>query len=128
VCAPKEDLMNKFIRFVAGIVIPASLLAGGISSSAMAADATVKVLLENDKVRVTEATYKPGDVNTAINATKPRVFRILKGGTIERTYADGKQEKIVFKTGEVKYVEPGPGYTAKNVGKTTYMVYTVQVK
>ena len=120
--------MKKMTGLVASIAVPAFLIAGAMASSAMAADPTVKVLVENDKVRVTETTFKPGDENKAVNATKPRVLRILKGGTVERTYADGKKEKIVYKTGDVRYLEPGPGYAAKNVGKTTYMVYAVQVK
>jgi len=32
------------------------------------------------------------------------------------------------KTGEVKINEPGPAYTAKNIGKTTVKLYVVQVK
>lgn len=54
-----------------------------------------------------------------------RVVRALKGGTVLRTYADGKTEKSEWKTGEVQIQEPGPQYTARNVGKTEVVLYVV---
>lgn len=55
-------------------------------------------------------------------------MRALKGGTLQRTYLDGKKENVVYKTGEVKLNEPGPGFTTKNVGKSAIKLYIVQVK
>ena len=86
------------------------------------------MLLENDKVRAFEFTQKPGQENTSIVSTKYRIVRALKGGTIERTYADGKKETVVFKTGEVKMNEPSPAYTSKNIGKTELHLYVVLLK
>jgi hypothetical protein len=126
--------MKKLISFVAGIVVPAFILAGGAASSAVAqgkaamAPVQLKVLLENDKVRAFEFTQKPGQDNTSIASTKFRIVRAVKGGTIERTYADGKKETIVFKTGEVRMNEPGPGYTSKNIGKNDLHLYVVLLK
>ena len=57
-----------------------------------------------------------------------RVVRVLKGGTVLRTYADGKTEKSEWKTGEVQIQEPGPQYTARNVGKTEVVLYVVRLK
>ena len=34
--------------------------------------------------------------------TASLAVRALAGGTLQRTYADGKKEKVVYKTGEVK--------------------------
>src|SRR3982751_754590 len=77
---------------------------------------TTKVLLENDKVRAQEVRYKPGDVNKAVPRTA-RVVRALTPGTLMRTYADGKNEKIEFKSGQVRFNEAlagsGPQYTTK---------------
>jgi hypothetical protein len=84
---------------------------------------TDKVLIDNAKVRVTERTYKPGDVNTMVeNQSSRRVNHTMKGGTLERTYADGKKQKIELKTGMVRYLEPSKGasdkWTTKNIGNT----------
>jgi hypothetical protein len=124
--------MKKLVSFLVGIVVPAFLIAGGIGNSAVAqgktAKATIKVLLENDKVRVYELTQKPGAENTGVVATSSRIVRALKGGTIQRTYADGKKETVIYKTGQVRLNEPGPAFTTKNIGKTEIRFYIVQLK
>jgi hypothetical protein len=125
--------MKKTIGFTGVVAISAFFVALGAFNSAMAQDKAahapaIKVLLENDKVRVTEATFKPGDENTAVSTAMPRVVRSIKGGTLQRTYADGKKETIVYKSGDVRYLEPGPGYSAKNIGHTVMVTYIVQLK
>jgi len=124
--------MKKLISFLVSIVVPAFLIAGGIANSAVAqgktGKATIKVLLENDKVRVYELTQKPGAENTGVVATSSRIVRALKGGTIQRTYADGKKETVIYKTGQVRLNEPGPAFTTKNIGKTEILFYIVQLK
>lgn len=133
--------MKCLIRLFVSLVVPAFILAGVASSPAMAQDkakaapaakgekgkAAIKVLFENDKVRVVEATFKPGD--EAANTARPfRVTRALKGGTFQRTYADGKIEKIEWKTGEVRGVGPDPVFTPKNIGKSDVVLYVVILK
>jgi len=95
-----------------------------------AAKATVKpkVLLENDKVRVYEVVQTPGAENSSIPSSSYRIVRALKGGTLQRSYADGKKETVVWKTGEVRWTAPSPAYTAKNIGKTDILLYVVQLK
>ena len=64
--------MKKSLGFLVGIVVPAFIMAGSMTNSAVAqekaAKATVKpkVLLENDKVRVYEVTQTPGAENSNI--------------------------------------------------------------
>jgi hypothetical protein len=128
------EIMKKLIGFVVGIMVPAFIMAGGVANSAGAQDKAAKsadarkTLVENDKVQVTLATYKPGVRNEVPQSSKMRVVRALKGGTMERTYADGKKEKIVWKTGDVKILESGPAFTNVNVGKTDVQLYTVVLK
>jgi quercetin dioxygenase-like cupin family protein len=89
---------------------------------------TIKVLAENDKLRAQEVRFKPGDVNNAVVTTTSRIIRVLKGGTLVRTYEDGKTEKIEYKTGDVKVLEPSAKYSAKNVGKSEVLLYVVLLK
>lgn len=87
----------------------------------------VKVLLENDKVRVTEITYKPGDAS----ASRERFLRLNftpKGGTSERGYPDGKKIKTVNKAGEWKWHGEKETYSVTNVGKTTIVYISIQHK
>jgi hypothetical protein len=134
-------VMKRLIRLFVSALVPAFILAGVAAQPAIAQDkakdtkaaqaekgkTTIKILLENDKIQVYEATFKPGDEGA--NVARPyRVIRVLTGGTILRTSADGKTEKIEWKTGEVKESGPDPAYTPKNVGKTTVHLYIVALK
>ena len=88
----------------------------------------VKVLHEDDRVRVVETTSKPGDMGPSI-VHGLRVVRWLQGGTVERTYADGKKEKVERKAGDVKVAGPDKEeYFVKNIGKTIIVTYTVSIK
>lgn len=130
--------MKHLIRLFVSLVVPAFILAGVAATPAMAQDkakaakaekgkAVRKVLFENDKVLVYEATFKPGD--EAAKVARPfRVIRALSGGTMQRTYADGKTEKIEWKTGEARPVGPDPVYTPKNIGKSDVVLYIVELK
>ena len=126
--------MSKLAGVLVGLLVPAFFLAGVVATPAMAQDKatkgapTIKVLLENDKVKVYETSYKPGDVNTGVATSATRIIRVMKGGTIERSYADGKKQTLVLKTGEVNFYTQLPAYNVKNIGKTVFQTYVVQLK
>ena len=131
-------------RLLVSILVPAFMLAGMAVNPAMAQDKAKdakaapaakaekgkpvqKVLHEDDKVRVYEARFKPGDVGG--NVARPyRIARMLQGGTMQRTYADGKTDKLEYKTGEVRALGPDPVFTPKNIGKTDVVFYIVEPK
>jgi hypothetical protein len=107
-------------------------MAGGAIAQDKKADkgapkAVIKVVAENAKVTATETTYAPG-AESSTSRAEIRVVRALAGGTLQRTYADGRKEEVVYKTGAVRINEPGPAYTTKNIGKTTVRLYVVRVK
>jgi hypothetical protein len=89
--------------------------------------AVIKLIVENAKVAATETSYAPG-AESSTSRAEIRVVRALSGGTLQRTYADGKKEQVVYKTGDVRINEPGPAYTTKNVGKTEVRLYVVRLK
>ena len=97
------------------------------SAFADAGQAIRTILAEDDKFQVFEIRQKPGEVNTP-STSGSRVIRALSGGTLLRTYADGKTEKSVWKTGEVQIQGPGPQYTVTNVGDTEVILYVVRAK
>ena len=82
----------------------------------------VKVLLENDKVRVTESTSKPGVVSRGPRSA--RVNYYITGGTFERTTPDGKKTRVERKAGTALWLEPDSD-VVKNVGKTTIKLISV---
>src|SRR5438876_2934 len=124
--------MSKSAGVLAGLLIPAIFAAGAVAAPAMAqekkaAQRTQKVFIDNDKVRVTETTFKPGEVSPSIERPY-RITRVIKGGKTVRTYADGKTEGVQWKTGEVKALGRDRQYKPKNVGKTDFLVYVVEIK
>lgn len=129
--------MRRAIRILAGAVPVVLALSFVVATPVTAQDKAVKaekgkpvmtVLAENDKVKVWELRYKPGDTNASPPASATRVVRVLKGGEQLWTFADGKTQKNVWKAGEVRILGPGPAFTSKNVGKTEILLYTVMVK
>ena len=129
--------MKHLTRLFVSLVVPAFILAGVASSQAMAQDKakaaskatnSVKVLHDDDRVRVTETTTKPGERSDSL-VRGVRVVRYLQGGTQERTYADGKKDKVERKTGEVFVAGPDKqAYFVTNIGKTTIVGYGVTIK
>ena len=89
---------------------------------------TQKVLIDNATFRVTETTYPPGGGTASIQPGH-RVTRALKGGTLERTYADGKKETSTWKDGEVREQPAAKApYALRNTGKSEMVLYTVSLK
>jgi len=86
---------------------------------------TTKVLLENDKVRVTETTFKPGDVSAGDR--RHRVGYALTGGTLERTNKEGKKSTVERKAGAAAWQEADSD-VVRNIGKSEYKVVTVTLK
>jgi len=135
--------MKKPNGFLLSILIPAFGLAMAAATPVLAQDRAkemkpaaeqpkkgqpvTKVLIDNDQVRVTEATYKPGDESASIKRPY-RIVRVLKGGSLQRTYEDGKVEKFERKAGFVREAGPDAPYKLKNIGKTEVVFYTVVPK
>ncbi|MBV8030093.1 MAG: hypothetical protein JO035_01140 [Betaproteobacteria bacterium] len=116
-------------RLLAATVAAMALFAlAAPGASAQGKKVSVKVIKETDKVKVYETTYPAGAENTGVAFSALRIVRALNGGTLERTYEDGKKQKISWKAGQVDIIEPGPGYKTKNVGKSTLKLYVVQLK
>jgi hypothetical protein len=115
-----------------GLLIPAFLAAAIAVNPAIAQDKApsvkMKVLIDDDKVKVYEATYAPGAENKGVASSSMRIVRAMTSGTLELTYADGKKEKRPWKAGQVREVKPGPAYTTKNISKTELQLYVVQLK
>jgi hypothetical protein len=87
------------------------------------------VLMDNDKARVFEVRFRPGDEHRSVPTTAFRVARALSGGTMMRTYADGATKKVEWKTGEVRLNEPSKvSYSTRNVGETEVHLYIVELK
>src|SRR5258705_779780 len=85
-----------------------------------------KAILENDKVKVFEVRYKPGD-GSAARERPGRVVHALTDGTMLRTYPDGKTQKMEWKAGDTKWL-PKESFGNKNVGKNDVVLLVIETK
>jgi len=77
---------------------------------------TVKVLLENERVKVNDVRFKPGDKGE-MKERPDRVRYTIKGGDFRRHYPDGKTENFKMKAGEAAFTKKNTD-ALENVGKT----------
>lgn len=88
---------------------------------------TVTVFVENDRVKVYEGRFSPGDKSPRMSERPPRVEFALTDGQMRHYYPDGKIEDVTWKAGEVKWSERAT-YQQENVGKTEFRIRVVQLK
>lgn len=87
---------------------------------------TVKVKLENEQVRVMEATLKPGEREKP-HSHPGYVTYVLAGGKVRMHYPDGTQREATLSAGDVVYSEPTVHW-AENIGPTEMRFVLVEVR
>ena len=87
---------------------------------------TIALKLENSRVRVLEATLKPGDKEQT-HSHPAYVIYVIAGGKFRNHAQDGTVTDGEFKTGDVIYREPVTHW-AENTGDTTIRLELVELK
>jgi quercetin dioxygenase-like cupin family protein len=87
---------------------------------------TIALKLENSRVRVLEATLKPGD-KEKLHSHPAYVIYVIEGGKVRTHGVDGSAVEADFKTGDVIYREPVTHW-AENIGNTTIRLGLVELK
>ena len=87
---------------------------------------TIALKLENARVRVLEATLKPGD-KEQLHSHPAYVIYVIEGGRVRTHGTDGSVAEADFKSGDVIYREPVTHW-AENIGKTTIRLELVELK
>ena len=87
---------------------------------------TIVRKLENARVRVLEATLKPGD-KEQLHSHPAYVIYVIEGGKVRTHGTDGSVVEADFKTGDVIYRDPVTHW-AENVGTTTIRLELVELK
>jgi quercetin dioxygenase-like cupin family protein len=84
-----------------------------------------KPKLENDRVRVLRATFKPGDV-AKMHHHPDNVMYVLKGGKLKMT-SDGKSKETEYTEGQTVFFK-AQDHEVENIGKTTVEIIVVELK
>jgi len=87
---------------------------------------TIALKFENARVRVMEATLKPGDKEKT-HSHPAYVVYVIEGGKVRNHAADGTVTDVEFHTGDVIYREPLTHW-AENIGNTTIRLVLVELK
>ena len=87
---------------------------------------TIALKLENPRVRVLEATLRPGDKEQT-HSHPAYVIYVIDGGKFRNHATDGTVSDGEFKTGDVIYREPVTHW-AENTGDTTIRLVLVELK
>jgi mannose-6-phosphate isomerase-like protein (cupin superfamily) len=119
--------------FCAGTVIGATAGVGAtlyIGNRTSAAEKnSSKIILENDKVRVKEAIFVPGDNKPGMHTHDlPHVGVAIDGGKLKFNYPDGKTETLDLKPGGAGYRDANVTHEAVNVGSKPVRVIEVEIK
>lgn len=91
----------------------------------VAASNVYKFLNENDRVRVLEVVFKPGDI-AKMHHHPEHVVYALKGGNLS-FLSGGKTQEMEIKAGSVIFLEE-QDHEAKNVGNTTVDLIVMELK
>ena len=84
-------------------------------------------LSEGSGFEVYTTTFPPG-AHSPMSKRPVRVIYVLSGGTLERTYADGRKVNITYKTGETKIIDDNVAYELRNMSNSTVKLYCVRNK
>ena len=90
-----------------------------------AASNVYKFLNENDRVRVLEVVFKPGDV-AKMHHHPDHVAYAVKGGKLS-LLSEGKTQDMDIKTGSVMFLD-AQNHEAKNIGNTTIDLIVMELK
>ena len=102
---------------------------GGITEKAQdplkVAKNVYKFIMENDRIRVLEVLFKPGD-KAVMHYHPDHVVYVLKAGKIKIT-SSGKTDLFDLKTGQVIFLK-AQSHEAENTGKNDVGLLVVELK
>ena len=121
----KRVSLLTFLLLVAGFVRGDANVTNGQDPAVVNAK-TVVVKLDNPRVRVFEATLKPGE-KEQVHSHPSSVVYVIEGGKLRNHASDGALAEAEFKPGDVLYRDPLTHW-AENIGNTTIRLIVVELK
>jgi len=85
-----------------------------------------KLVLENDRIRVLDVKFKPGE-KAVMHRHPDHVVYVLTDGTLKLSLPDGTSQQFQLKAGQAMWIGAGP-HATENVGKTEAHNLVVELK
>ena len=84
-------------------------------------------VFENEKVRVSEIRFNPGDEIAMHTHAMDHFVYVLEPGTLRLNYPDGKSVEMNGVVGQLIWI-PSESHTARNIGETVFRALVVETK
>ena len=121
--------MNKKATLITLALVMAMALMGRMAFAAdplAVAPEMYKLQYENDRVRVMQVTFKPGEAIPEHSHPDHFVY-VLEGGTVKITKADGTTSDAVLKVGDIIWID-AETHQAINTGSTVVRLLVTELK
>lgn len=122
--------MKNFLKsFFVGVFILSALIcarAGFAQNPLEVGPDIYSLVFENDRVRVMQVTFKPGD-KIAMHSHPDHVTTFVTEGTLRLFYPDGSSKDISGKPGDSVWI-PAEAHAAENIGTTEVRGIVVELK
>jgi mannose-6-phosphate isomerase-like protein (cupin superfamily) len=132
-------MKKQFAGFTAGVAVgsflaTAALVSAGITTNASGiaqatakVQSTAKVILENNRVRVRDVTFPPGETPMHTHELA-HVGVVIQGGTLVFKYPDGKSETAKLEAGGAGFRDANVSHQPVNTGTSPVRVIEVELK
>jgi quercetin dioxygenase-like cupin family protein len=97
-----------------------------LSDPAIVAGDVYKLLMENDRIRVFDVRFKPGQ-KAVMHAHPDHVVYVLADGKLKLTLPDGNNQEIPLKAGQAMWIGAGL-HATENVGTTEAHNLAIELK
>ena len=94
--------------------------------ASVAASDVYKMLMENERVRVFDVQFKPGQ-KAEMHSHPDHVVYVLSDYTLDLMLPDGSSQEVPLKAGQTIFMGAGP-HAAKNIGKTQGHALVIELK
>jgi len=85
-----------------------------------------KIVMENDRVRVFEVRFKPGQ-KAVMHGHPDHVVYVLADYTLNLMFPDGNSQEVPLKEGQALWIGAGP-HAAQNIGTTEGHALVIELK
>jgi beta-alanine degradation protein BauB len=117
----------RIFRMKSMLIVVTSLIGVALAQDpAVVAKSVYHKKLENERVRVFEIVFRPGQA-IPMHAHPDHVVYVVTAGTLEITEKGKKPMKLSGKPGDTFFL-PAQSHSAKNVGKTSFKAVVVEIR
>jgi quercetin dioxygenase-like cupin family protein len=123
---PMKQTSTILLLAIAGLLLIAYINEARAQDAAVVNAKTIRVKLDNDRVRVLEATLQPGD-KEELHSHPASVVYVITGGKTRNHPVDGQATESELVAGDTIYRE-SLTHWAENIGTTVIRLIVVELK